>query len=213
MKRTAMFLIACRVLFLSTTALAAATVSVKEMPDGSEVTLSGTVEDFDSEHSFTLRDASGAVKVDLRSTKSMILKDGEKVNVTGLVNHTFLRTDVVARNVSEDKGVGERIGEAIDSVTGEDAAGSAQTATIQTLPDSGLVEVNGTVDSVSNAKKFTLKDSTGHVDVTIKSGESASLKRGAEVTVIGNVNKGLLGKSINATEVDVRSSSAPMANQ
>jgi uncharacterized protein YdeI (BOF family) len=198
----------------STAALAATAVAIKDSPNGAEVTLSGTVEDFDSQHAFMLRDASGTVKIDLTSAKPMVLKDGEAVSVTGRVNHTVLGTDVVARNVSEDKGVGQQIGEAIDSVTGQDAAGSARVVTIQSLPNSGLVKLNGMVDSVASEKKFTLKDSTGHIDVSIKSAESASLKKGVEVTVIGNVDNGILGKKIVATEVDVRSGdSAPVATR
>lgn len=201
--------------FLSTSALAAdaTTMMIKDLPSNGEVTLSGIVEDFDNEHAFMLRDSSGTVKIDLSSAKPMVLKNGERVSVTGSVNHTILGTNVVARDVDEDKGVGQVIGEAIDSVTGQDAAGSAQVVTISALPDAGFVKINGMVDSVSSARKFTLKDQTGKVDVHIKSGESASLKKGVEVAVIGNVDKGLLGKAINATEVNVRTGSAPMASQ
>jgi uncharacterized protein YdeI (BOF family) len=209
--KTITMMIAGTMIMLSTPAASATASALKDTPEGSQVSLSGTVEDFDSQHSFTLHDSSGAVKVDLSAAKPMVLTNGEQVSVTGHVHHGLLSTDVVASAVSEDKGVGQTIGEAIDSVTGQDAAGSAQSVTIGSLPESGLVKINGTVDRVSTAKKFTLKDSTGHVDVAIKSGESASLAKGNQVTVVGNVDKGLLGKSIDATEVDVRSGSAPVS--
>jgi len=199
---------------LSTSALAATTAaSIKDLPNGGPVTLSGAVEDFNSAHSFMLRDQSGAVKVDLSSTKSVVLTDGEQVTVTGVIDKGFFTTDVAARNVSEDKGVGERIGAAIDSVTGQDAAGSARAVNIQSLPESGIVKINGKVESVGSEKQFTLRDSTGHIDIAIKSGESASLHKGTEVTVIGSVDNGILGKTINATEVDVVSSSASLVRK
>ena len=214
MKFTETMLIAGITALLSTTALADATsASVSNAPNGGPVTLSGTVEDFDNAHSFTLRDNSGTVKVDLSAAKSVVLKNGETVDVTGTVNKGVLGTTVVATSINEDKAVGQQIGEAIDSVTGQDAAGSAKVVNIRSLPKTGLVKVTGMVESVSNQKKFTLKDSTGHVDVNITSGESASLNKGAQVTVVGHVDNGILSKSINATEVDVQSNGTPATKE
>ncbi len=213
MKYAKIMLMAGVASLFSTAVMAASANSIRSLPNNDKVTLNGTVEDFNSEHSFRLHDSSGSVTVDLSSAKSVVLKDGEKVTVDGTVRQTILGSDVVAGNVSEDKGLGARVGEAIDSATGQDAAASAQPVTIAALPDAGLVKVDGIVDGVSSEKKFTLKDSTGHVDVTIKSGESASLNKDTEVTVIGYVDKGVLGKTISATEVDVRSTSAPMAKK
>ena len=200
-------------IFLSSAALATSTIMVKDYPDGGTVTLQGTVEDFSNAHSLLLRDLRGTIKIDLSSTQPITLQDGEKINVTGTVHHTLLGTDIIATTVSEDKGVGQEVGEAIDSLTGQDVASGARVVTIQALPATGLVKVNGVVSRVGNSKNFTLKDSTGNIGVTIVSGESASLKKGTEVTVVGNVDKGLLGKSINAIQVDVVTTSAPAANQ
>jgi len=191
---------------LATTAMAASAVSVKDMPNGNPVSLTGTVEDFDSQHSFTLNDGSGTVKVDLSSAKSLVLKNGDKVNVTGTVDKGIILTDVLAQSVTEDKGFGERVGNAIDSITGDKPSSDARPVTIAALPTTGLIKVSGMVESVSSAKKFTLKDQTGSVDVTIKSDQSASLNKGTHVAVIGYVEKGILGNSINATEVHVTSS-------
>jgi len=214
MKLTQMIAATAFVAILFPAAASATTAtSVKDMPDGGQVTLSGTVEDFDSQHSFVLQDASGTVKIDLTSMKPTVLKEGTTVDVIGNVHSTLLGTDVVAQSVSENKGLGQKVGEAIDSLTGQDAASAAQNTTIHSLPKSGLVKVNGIVDNVYSGKKFTLKDSTGSINVAIKSGESASLSKGTEVTVVGNVDSGLLGKSIDATEVNVLSSDAPLADQ
>ena len=198
---------------LSGSALAATAILIKNLPTSGEVTLNGTVESFDSQHSFTLRDSSGTIKVDLSATKAIVLKDGAKVSVTGTVDKGILETDIAALSVSEDEAVGKQIGEAIDSVTGQDPAGSAKAVDIRSLPESGIVKINGTVASVDNEKKFTLKDSTGTIDVTIMSGQSASLNKGTKVMVVGSVDKGLLGKSISATEVDVRSTAGPVVEQ
>ncbi len=213
MKFNKTVIIASIATLFSAAALASTAVSVKDLPKGSYVTLNGTVEDFDSEHTFMLRDPSGSIKIDLSSANSVALKEGEKVSITGTVNQTILGTDVVATSVTEDKGVGQQVGEAIDSVTGQNAAGSARTVTIQTMPDTGFVKLNGIVESVESEKKFTLKDAYGKIDINITSSTSASLNKGTEVTVIGYVEKAILGKHINATEVDIRSSGTPIVNK
>jgi uncharacterized protein YdeI (BOF family) len=193
-------------LLLSTTgALAATANSVDAMQNGSPVALTGTVENFTSAKSFTLRDASGTVEIDLSSTPSIVLKNGDKVDVSGTVDKGVLGAKIVATTVDEDKNVGQQIGEAIDSVTGQNQASNATPVSIKTLPTSGLVKIQGTVASVSNAKKFTLKDSTGTIDVAIQSSQSASLQKGTPVTVVGYVDNGLFSKSINATQVEVQS--------
>jgi len=191
--------------FFSTPLMAATALSVMNMTDVYKLTLNGVVEEFDSQHAFMLRDSSGLVKIDLSSAQPMVLKNGEKVTVNGQAHQTILGADVIAYDVSEDNNVGEQIGAAIDSVTGQDAAGEAQFFKIKYLPKSGLVKINGIVDSVDSEKRFRLRDSTGHIDVTIRSDESASLNKGTPLTVIGYLDNGLLGKGINASEVHVRS--------
>jgi uncharacterized protein YdeI (BOF family) len=78
------------------------TAAVSSMPDGTEVTITGTVENFDSRHPFTLRDSSGTIKVDLSSAKPIVLKDGEKVTVTGDVSKSLLGTNINATDVNID---------------------------------------------------------------------------------------------------------------
>jgi uncharacterized protein YdeI (BOF family) len=57
------------------------------------------------------------------------------------------------------------------------------------------------VIDIDNEKEFTLRDETGSINIDIVSAQNAALTEGAEVTVIGNVNNGMLGKSIDAKEV------------
>lgn len=77
--------------------------AVPSMPDGTEVTITGTVENFDSRHPFTLRDASGTIDVDLSDVRPIALHDGEKVTITGDVSKGalggLLGTDVAATDV------------------------------------------------------------------------------------------------------------------
>ena len=104
MKIASLILFAGFATFISTAALAATALSIKDAPDATAVTLNGTVEDFDSEHSFMLRDSSGTVKIDLTSTKPMVLKDGEMIAVTGHVHHTILGTDVIVQQCQRRQG-------------------------------------------------------------------------------------------------------------
>ncbi len=189
---------------LSGSALAATANSVGNMDSGAAVSLAGTVEDFNSAKSFTLRDASGTTSIDLSSTPSIVLKNGDKVDVSGTVDKGITGSKVLATNVSEDKNLGQQIGDAIDNVTGEKPGSNTPQVAVKALPATGMVKVSGTVDSVSSAKKFTLRDSTGTVDVAIESAQSAALQKGTPVTVVGYVDKGMFSKSIKATSVDVQ---------
>jgi uncharacterized protein YdeI (BOF family) len=208
-------LAATAAMLFATAALAATstTSSISNMPNGGMVSLTGTVENFDNAHSFVLRDSTGTMKVDLSGAKSVVLKNGDTVDVTGKIDKGLLGTQVAATSVNEDKGVGQQIGDAIDSMTGQTPASNAQAFNVKSLPSNGLVKVSGMVDSVSSEKKFTLKDSTGDVTVNLAAGQSASLNKGAAVSVVGYVDSGMLGKSINATEVDVQSNGVPATKQ
>jgi len=192
--------------FLAVPALAAGASinTAKNLSDGASVSLSGTVEDFSNAKSFTLHDSTGTISVDTSSAPSVVLKNGDTVNVSGRLNKGVLGASVAATSVSEDKTLGQQVGSAINSITGDDEPSNAQAVNIKGLPDKGMVKVEGTVDSVSSEKKFTLRDSTGTVDVALKSEQSASLQKGASVTVFGYVNNGMLSKSIDATKIELR---------
>ncbi len=190
---------ACAFVF-ATNAYAEGTQTIRTLPDKGTVTLHGIVDKVKNEHEFTLRDDTGTINVDMLSQDSVMLKKGAEISVTGEVDKNLFGKDINASKVVVNETVGQSIGKALESATGVSIK-NAQTSTIQALPDEGLVKISGTVDSISNEKEFTLKDSTGSIDVDITSEEAAALQEGTHVTVIGYVDKGALGKDINATSV------------
>lgn len=78
-------------------------------------------------------------------------------------------------------------------------ASSVAASTIQSLPMDGRVRVMGTVQRVKNEEEFTLMDATGTIDV--ESDGETRLQEGEKVTVIGEMEDGLMGKSIEAERV------------
>lgn len=178
---------------------------IDSLPDKGTVTVSGTVEQMDSAREFRLHDDSGSVDVKLASGESAVLKQGDSVTVTGTVEKPLLGLmgkDIVASNVQVHKSLSSALSDAITSSTGISLQ-KAETTQINQLPKQGMVRLIGTVQSVSGAKAFTLKDPTGTIDVSVQSSENAALAKGAEVSVIGYVKSGILGKHISATHVTV----------
>lgn len=195
---------------LSTSALAA-NVMINQLPDSGTVTLSGTVSKVKNEKEFTLRDSSGTVDVNIENGQSVVLKEGAKVSVNGTVDKGILGKDINASSVTVDKSMSEAVSEGIEKNTSMSMEG-AQNFTISQLPKEGKVKISGTVTDVDNEKEFTLKDASGSIDVDLdESAESAALKQGAEVTVIGYVDNGMTGKDINATKVMVINEASPAA--
>lgn len=85
---------------------------------------------------------------------------------------------------------------------------------IEQLPDSGIVELSGTVSEIEGTKEFTLTDSKGET-IDIKSANDLSLKIGDKVDVNGVVKESLLGlgkKSIKASSVKVDASATIAAD-
>jgi uncharacterized protein YdeI (BOF family) len=197
-------LIASLTALMSTSALAANDIigidAVKKLKDGTQVSLTGTVDSVKSEREFTLRDKTGTLDIDIESNESVILKPGDNVAINGVVDSGLTGTDVNASKVMVRKDIVSAVGDAIESNTGMSLEG-AETYTIKTLPKEGLVKVSGTVTDVDNERHFTIKDKTGSVDVEMTSNEKAVLTEGAEVTVIGYVADGLLSKDIKASKV------------
>lgn len=195
------FVLAALAALLSTSALAAIG-NLKDMDDGSQVSLNGTVEDVDNERKFTMRDATGTIDVNIRSGQSLVLKAGDRVAVSGVVDRGVLDTNIDATNVTVQKNVAEAVGEAIESRTAlslDDAAAY----NIGSLPRQGLVKVSGMVTDVDNEKKFTVQDATGSIKVDVESSQNAALTRGAEVTVIGYVDSGVFTRELEAQKVMV----------
>ncbi len=195
---------------LSTTALAAVS-NIKEMENGSQISITGTVESVKNEREFKLRDSTGTINVDIESNESVVLKQGDSVTVSGKVDKGLLKTDINANTVKVNKNIAQAVGDAIEGRTGVSLEG-ATPYDINKLPKEGLVKVSGTVTDVDNEKEFTLKDATGAINVDVESAEKAAITKGAEVTVIGYVDKSMFGKDINASRVLV-TADATMANQ
>lgn len=193
------FVAAGLIALVSTSALAAIT-TVKSMNNGSQVNVTGTVESVQNEREFTLRDKTGTINVDIESDQSVVLKKGDSVTVSGMVDKDLFGTDINASTVTVNKDMVEAVGDAIEGRTPISLEGATK-YNINKLPKEGLVKVSGTVTEVDNEKEFTVKDSTGSIKVDVESAETAALTRGAEVTVIGYVDTGMFGKDINARKV------------
>jgi len=191
---------------LSTTALASV-ATIKNMADKSAVTITGHVESVDNSTEFTLKDTSGTITVDMDKTASIVLKKGDKVTVSGLVDQDITGADINATKISVHESLVNAAADAIESKTPVSFEG-ASSFDISELPNEGMVKISGVVTDVDSEKEFTLKDGTGSIDVNLdSSAQSASLKEGAEVTVIGHVDASVTGKGINATKIIVKSNS------
>lgn len=204
-------LIAAALTALFYTTAFADVANIDKLPDGKQVTLSGIVESVQNERTFTLRDDSGDIKVDIKSHQSVILKEGDSVTVIGKVDKHVIKSDVNATVVTVHKHVTETVRAAIQA-NGDISLQGATSFSINKLPDNGLVKIMGTVSDVDNEKEFTLRDATGSINVDIAAAEeSAALTKGAQVTVVGYIDNGVLGKDINATQVFITADAQPMA--
>ncbi|MBN8531292.1 MAG: NirD/YgiW/YdeI family stress tolerance protein [Alphaproteobacteria bacterium] len=201
---------------LSTTALSANQVNaIKNLENGNQVNITATVDSVQNEREFTLRDATGTIDVDLDSSgQSVVLKQGDTVTVSGVLDKGVLGTDINASSVTVNTKSSAVTPPPSVPLTGTanpaDAPMVNATAyNIGNLPKQGLVKVSGTVADVNNEKEFTLKDQTGSIDVNIGSADNAAVTEGAQVVVIGYVENGLFSKDINASKVQVMASAAP----
>lgn len=202
-------LTATTVLSLSGTALADIE-SVKELDDGKMITLEGTVDGVNSEREFILRDASGTIKVDIDSTQSVVLTKGQKVSVTGVLDKDLLTgSDINAREVVVHKDAVGILEDAIEGHTDISLQG-ATTYQIGDLPENGHVKVHGKILDVDSEKEFTLEDSTGKIDVELRSAENAVVTEGAQVTVVGDLADS--GERIDANRVWVSSNAQSVDN-
>lgn len=204
------FMVAGLTALLAGTALAASETTIKTLPDEGQVSISGTVASVDNEREFTLRDETGTIGVDITSNQSVVLKKGDKVTVSGVIDSGITGTDINASNVTVHKDMSEAMGDVIEGNTAISFEG-ATTYKVSQLPKEGLVKISGTVSKVSNEEKFTLRDDTGTIGVDMESAEAAALTKGATVTVIGYVDSGILGKDINAKKVLVVENAKPVA--
>lgn len=212
MKQATTFLAVTSVVALLAFDASADVKEVKALPNGRSVTLSGTVDSVSNEREFILSDPSGKLDVQIAGNSSVVLEKGVPVTVAGVVNQGLLGTTLEASSVDVKKAPLDKVGDVIDTVTGG-ATTQAKNVMVNTLPDAGMVRVMGTVKDVSDEKNFTLADQTGKVDVKIESNEAAVVTKGAEVTVIGTVDNGLMGKRIAASHVIVRADASRMTDR
>jgi len=197
---------------LVSSAALADVANVRSMQDGQQIDITATVDRVQNEREFTLRDSSGTINVDIESNESVVLKPGDTVDVSGILDKGWFGADINASQVIVHKGVAQAMGDAIEGRTNLSLEG-ATSYNIRNLPKEGLVKVTGTVTAVKNEKEFTVKDTTGSIKVDVESSETAALTKGAEVTVVGYVDRGVLGtRDINAHKVLVLSNASPMAN-
>ncbi|MGE0754039.1 MAG: NirD/YgiW/YdeI family stress tolerance protein [Alphaproteobacteria bacterium] len=175
---------------------------VKELPDKSILTVTGTVDSVDNEREFTLRDSTGTIGVDIESNQSVVLKKGDTVTISGSVDKDITGTDINATDVYVHKGFTQSVSDTLKSIPGVSTT-NASAYYIKDLPKEGVVKLTGMVADVDNEKEFTLRDDTGEINVDVESAANAALAKGAKVTVIGTVDSDLAGKDINAVEVIV----------
>ena len=175
---------------------------LNDLKDGTPVAVVGTVDDINHESEFTLRDATGTINVDIEGQQSVVLQKGQQVTVRGNVDRDITGTDINATSIEVSQNMGQAIEDTIEANTNVSFKGAAP-STVQALPKTGLVKLQGRVSAVENEKEFTLTDDTGSIDVNITSDKAAALKQGADVTVVGYVNDGMMGRDINASDVYV----------
>lgn len=187
---------------LTATSALAATTEIKSLPKSGNVTLEGVVESVQNEREFTLRDNTGKIGIDMPKNQSVVLKVGSRVTVSGEIDRDIAGVDINANRVDVHNGLAQAISDNIEG--GNDMSLQGATAyEIKSLPDSGLVKVTGMVSDVDDERNFTVKDTTGKIDVKLTSAQTAALTEGARVTVIGRVDKGLTGKDLEASQVIV----------
>jgi uncharacterized protein YdeI (BOF family) len=190
--------------FLSTSTLAVEISSIAEiskMENKSDVTITGVVNSVQNERKFTLRDSTdNTIKIEIDSNESVALKQGDNITVSGTVDRGIIGTNINADSVNVNKSFVTGAKEAARTIPGVSTT-DAEAFNISDLPKSGMVKITGKVVDIDNEKEFTLRDETGSINIDIVSAQNAAITEGAEVTVIGNVNNGMLGKSIDAKEV------------
>jgi uncharacterized protein YdeI (BOF family) len=212
MKRTAL-LTTSGLLFAGMAFAGGTGMSTSNLPDKGTVTLSGIVDNVSSNKEFTLRDNSGTIDVMITGNESLVLKNGDKVTVTGKVSNGFLGLtgkSIDATQVAVQKDLGSVVSDVVTATTGV-SVDAARAASIANLPEEGMVKVSGTVANVISPKIFTLKDNTGVINVNVQSDENVVFSKSSPVTVIGYVDDSMLGKNIRATHVIVTADTPPRA--
>lgn len=176
--------------------------TIDHLPIQGSVTVRGMVEKVLDPRHFTLRDETGVATVEVQSNQSLILKQGASVTVNGTSDGTASHITLRATDVSENKSAVQGLADAVSAVPGLPLTDAAS-YTIAQLPSKGDAKVTGTVTQVFSAKEFHMTDKTGGINVDVPPEQSALIRKGARVTVIGNVGHDAVGKDINATRIIV----------
>jgi uncharacterized protein YdeI (BOF family) len=82
-------------------------------------------------------------------------------------------------------------------------------ATVGSLPPKGTVALSGTVEKVKSERIFTLRDSSGSIDVDIAADEAVVLEPGNQVRVIGNLRPGLFHSDFKARRIELEPNISP----
>lgn len=184
-----------------------AQMSIKDLRDKQNVTLQGTIVQIRDDKVFDMQVNNDTIPVKIVSGQSLVFKNGDKVTVTGIVDvrlFGLMGKVIEASDVEVEKTLGQTLTDAVKNATGV-SLDTAPAVPISNLPAQGAAQIVGTVDSVSDAKDFTLKDSTGSISVHIQSDENVALAKGSHVTVTGYVNNGQLSKNFLATHINISS--------
>jgi uncharacterized protein YdeI (BOF family) len=168
------------------------------LPDGRRVRLIGTVESLHGSRDFVLRDETGRVEVNMNGNKKIAIRKGMEVVVAGRINRGIMGANIDASAVTPRAGFNQA---ALEEKPAKPV--SAPAYVIQKLPESGPVKVSGVVTTSENDREFTLKDATGLVDVSVVEGDASNVMKGSRVTVVGTVDRGVLGKDISASHITV----------
>jgi uncharacterized protein YdeI (BOF family) len=174
--------------------------NLNRLPDGRRVRLNGTVEAVQGKRDFILRDDSGHIEINLTSHEKIALTKGAEVTVSGRINRGLMGVNIDASSVTlRSKSEQAAAEKPLDS----GLAAKAPAYTVATLPETGFVKVTGTVTTSENDREFVMKDATGLVDVSVADADASKVMKGSRVTVIGSVDRGVLGKDISASRIVV----------
>ena len=211
MTSTSKAFIAASLIVLASSAALANVTDIKGMSDGSEVSVTGQVENVRSTRDFTLHDSTGVIDVQINSTQSVALRIGDRVTVNGVLDKgaTGMGAKIKDGNLDVKKDITTAVNDVIEANTAVSPDGIS-TYNIVSLPQKGMAKISGIVTDVENEKKFTMKDSTGSINVDMADG-AAAITVGTQVTVIGYMDRGLLSREITASKLLVVSDATSAA--
>lgn len=194
---------------------------IDQLPKEGPVVVVGVVAEIDNKQEFTLRDSAGNT-VDIDSSTELDIKQGDRVKVIGNIDDKVMGmgTEIDASSVTKldasENGLslsgdakGEAKGEVRPQINAmvQTSEPSDDAKTINSLPESGMVTVKGTVSSVNEAEnRFILTDSNGET-IDVHTIAKLEVVAGQEVEVTGRMNAEVagIGQEIVSARVKVLS--------